>query len=86
MVPFCCCCNYAIVDHIAMRIFIFVVLSMITAPDNVTTPHISKINFLIVSLNVRELELMLKRPVKEKGRPPCVGVEAQLTTQSLEIY
>ena len=40
-----------------MRIFNFVILTMITAPDNVPTPHISKIHLPIVSLNVRELEL-----------------------------
>ena len=37
--------------------FNFVVLSAITVPDNFLTPHISKIHLLIVSLNVRELEL-----------------------------
>ena len=37
-----------------MRIFSFVVLSVTTAPDNVLTPHISKIHLPIVSLNVCE--------------------------------
>ena len=40
-----------------MRIFNFVVSSVITAPYNVPTPHISKTHLRIVSLNVRELEL-----------------------------
>ena len=40
-----------------MRIFNFVVLSVITAPRNGATPHISKINLPIVSLNERKLEL-----------------------------
>ena len=40
-----------------MRMFTFVVLYVITAPDNITTPHISKIHLPLVSLNVRELEL-----------------------------
>ena len=40
-----------------MRMFTFVVLSVITAPDNITTPNISKIHLPLVSLNVRELEL-----------------------------
>ena len=40
-----------------MRIFIFVVLSVITAPHNVLTPHISKTRLPIVSLNVSEAEL-----------------------------
>ena len=31
------------------------VLSVITAPRNVPTPHISKIHLPIVSLNVREI-------------------------------
>ena len=46
-----------------MRIFNFAVLSVITAPHNVLTPHISKTNLPIVLLNVREVKLMLKRPV-----------------------
>ena len=57
MVPFRCCCNCATVGHTSMRIFIFVVLSVITTPDNVPFPHISKIHSPIISLNVRELEL-----------------------------
>ena len=57
MVPFCCCCNYATVGHIGIRIFNFVVLSLIIAPHNVPNPHISKTHLHIVSLNARELEL-----------------------------
>ena len=38
-----------------MRIFNFVVLSVITARHNVPTPHISKTHLPIVSLNVCEL-------------------------------
>ena len=38
-----------------MQIFNFVVLSVITAPHNVSTPHISKIHLPIVSLNVHEV-------------------------------
>ena len=57
MVPFCYCCNYATVDHIGMRIFNFVALSVITATHNVFTPHISKTHLAIVSLNTREIEL-----------------------------
>ena len=57
MVLFCCSCNYATVGHIDMRIFNFVVLSLITAPHNAPTTHISNIHLLIVSINVRELEL-----------------------------
>ena len=57
MVPFCRCCNYAIEGHIGMQIINFVVLSVITALDNVPTPHIRKIHLPIVSLNVRELDL-----------------------------
>ena len=52
-----CCCNYATVGHIGMQIFNFVVLSVIIAPQNILTPHISKTSLPIVSLNVRELEL-----------------------------
>ena len=40
-----------------VTIFSFVILSAITVPDNFLTPHISKIHLLIVSLDVRELEL-----------------------------
>ena len=57
MALFCCCCNYATVGHISMRISNFVALSVITAPHNVPTPHISKIRLPTVALNVRELEL-----------------------------
>ena len=38
MVIFCCCCNYATVGHIGMRIFNFVVLSVITNAHNVPIP------------------------------------------------
>ena len=55
--PIFCSCNYATEDHIGMRIFDFVVLSLITAPHNVLTPHFSKTHLPIVSLNVREVEL-----------------------------
>ena len=53
MIPFYCCCNYAKVGHIGMRIFNFEVLSVITAPHNVSTPHISKTHLSIVSLILR---------------------------------
>ena len=39
-----------------MRIFNFAVLSVITAPHNVPTLHISKTHLPIVSLNVRKVE------------------------------
>ena len=57
MVPFCCYCDYATVDHVSMQILNFVVLSVIIAPHNVLTPHISKTHLPIVSVNVHELEL-----------------------------
>ena len=57
MIPFCCCCNYATVGHIGMRLFNFVVLSVITAPHNVPTLHISKTHLPNILLNVRELVL-----------------------------
>ena len=69
-----------------MRIFSFVVLSVIDAPHNVTTLHISKTHLPNASLNIRELELLLKSLIKEKGRPLCVGVEAQFPLDSLQIY
>ena len=40
-----------------MPIFNFVVLSVIIAPHNVFTRHVSKTYLSIVSLNVHELEL-----------------------------
>ena len=40
-----------------MRIFNFVVLSVIPAPHNVLTPRISKTHLPIVSLNVRDVKL-----------------------------
>ena len=70
-----------------MRIFNFVALSVTTAPYNVPTPHISKIHLPIVSLNVREIELnwCSKDQSRKKGGLPCLGVEDQLTPQSLKI-
>ena len=47
-------CN---IVHMYAQIFSFVVLSVIIALDNVLTSHISKTHLLIVSRNVRELEL-----------------------------
>ena len=47
---------YATVGHNGMRTFNSVVLSVITAPHNVPTPHISKTHLPIVSLNVRKVE------------------------------
>ena len=47
-------------------------LSVITAPQNVLTPHISKTHlpiFFTESMWTR-IELILKRSVKEKGSPP----------------
>ena len=57
MVSFCCFYNYATAAHISMRIFNSVILSVITAPHNVPTLHVSKTHLPIVSLNARELEL-----------------------------
>ena len=57
MVPLFRSCNYAILGHIGIQILSFVVLFVATGPRNVLTPHISKTNLLIVSLNVCELEL-----------------------------
>ena len=73
MVQFCCCCNYAKVGHIGMQIFNFIVLSVITAPHSVSTPHISKTHLPIVTFNVRELGL--KRCSKNQSRkkePPLL--------------
>ena len=70
-----------------MRIFNFVVLTVITIPENVPTPHISKIHLPIVSLNVRELELKWcsKDQSRKKGGRLCMGMEAQLTPQSYKF-
>ena len=79
MAPFCCCCNYATLGHTGMFMFNFVVLSVIIALHNVLTAHISESHLPIVSLNIRELELILKRAVKEKRISPSTWeVEAQL--------
>ena len=59
MVSYCCCCNYAIVGHISMQVFNFVVLSVNIPPHNVVTRYISKTHWLIASLNVGELKLEL---------------------------
>ena len=55
MVPFCCCI-YAAVGRIGIRISNSVFFSVITALHNVPTPHISKTHLPIVLLNVRELQ------------------------------
>ena len=52
-----------------MRIFNFVVLPVITAPNNVSTPHISKTLLPIVSLNVT-------------WYPSTRGLEASLATSA----
>ena len=57
VVQFCCYYNYATVGHIGMRVFNFVILSVITTLYNVPTFHISKTHLPIVSLNIREVEL-----------------------------
>ena len=56
MAPFCYC-NYATVGHVGVQILNFLFLSVIIAPQNVLTPHVSKTNLPIVLLNVRELQL-----------------------------
>ena len=73
--------------------FQFVVLSVITAPYNVPTPHISKTHLPNVSLHLRELELNLcsKDQSRKKGGPPaCGGGSPTLPPppilQSLKIY
>ena len=48
-------------------------------------PSINKTHLPIVSLNVRELELMLKGSVKKKWRSLFVGVKAQLPSKFLKI-
>ena len=50
-------CNYATVGDIGMRIFNFIVLSVIIVNRSVLSPHISKGHLPISSLNVHELEL-----------------------------
>ena len=74
-----------------MRIFNFVVSSVITAPYNVPTPHISKTHLPNVSLDVRELELnsCSKDQSRKKGGPPACGsptLSPPPILQSLKIY
>ena len=86
LIPFCCCCNYATVGHIGIRLFNFVVLSVITVPHNLPTPHIGKTHLPNVSLRVCKLELnwcSIDQSSKI-GRSSCVGVEAQLPPSSLK--
>ena len=49
-----------------MRISIPVVLSVITAPHNAHTPHISKNYLPIVSLNVHELKFDVQKTSQGK--------------------
>ena len=58
MVTFCCCCNYATIDHSGMQFFTFAVLSVIIGPHNVLTPRIGKTHLPIVSANVRDFRLI----------------------------
>ena len=60
---------------------------MIIASQNDLTLHICKTHLPIVSLNVQELKLMLKRALKEKREPitPPLRVGWKLL-QSLNIY
>ena len=62
-----------------MWVFNFVVLSVIAAPYNVPTPHISKTHFPFASLNVRELELNYAQKTIQRKRedpPPAWGRKA----------
>ena len=71
--------QYATLGHTGMFMFNFVVLSVTIDLHNVLTAHISETHLPIVSLNIRELELILKRAVKEKRISPSTWeVEAQL--------
>ena len=58
-----------------MQILNFVILSVIIAPHNVLTPHISKTHLPIVSVNVHELELnwSSKEQSRKKWGLPYVG-------------
>ena len=56
-----------------MRIFNFVVLSVMLFT---MFPLLTLAKSICLLRN--RIELMLKRPVKEKGRSHCVGLEAQL--------
>ena len=78
MAPFCCCCNCAIVAHIVMQIFNLVVLSVITAPHNVST----------VSVKVRELKLIDAQKTSQGKRqtfPMRVGGSPTALT-NLKVY
>ena len=70
MVTLFCCCNTATVVHIGMRIFNFVVLSVITAPHNVPIPHINKTHLRVISFNVSELELSYAQKTSQGKRNP----------------
>ena len=70
MIPFCCCCNYAVVGYIGMQIFNFVVVSVITTPHNVPTPHISKticLLFHLLYLNSNRIDAQKTSQEKKGG-------------------
>ena len=71
-----------------MRIFNFAVLSVITAPRNVPTPHISKTHLPIVSFNVRELELNLCSKDQSRKKEGLLrgGGSPSTPRQILKIY
>ena len=64
-------CIIVTAAHVGLQIFNIVVLSVIIAPHNVLTPHISKTHLPIVSLHERELELngCSKDQSRKKGGP-----------------
>ena len=53
-----CCCDYAKVGQKSMQIFNSVDISVIIAPPNVFTPHISKTHLPLVSLMSMYLNYM----------------------------
>ena len=55
MVSFSCCCNYATVDHIAMQILDFLVLSIIIAHHSFLTLDISENHLPISSLRLMQV-------------------------------
>ena len=88
MVLFCCYCNSTTVGHIGIRIFYFVVLSVITAPHNAPTPYISKPICLLFHLTyVNSNYVDAQRTSQRKREPPlpCMEVEAQLPPKILKF-
>ena len=72
MVPFSSCCNYEAVGRIGMKIFNFIVLSLLLLSAAFSLLTLAKPICLFFSFNVRELELKWCSKDQSTWGPLCV--------------